>query len=100
MLSISREEIEDRIKFGKLIQYSEYNSVTLISETRIDHINRIAWLVVNGWGDSPVHIDFMDSDWILYDGNHRFSAAIIRNDDMIWSEVYGNAYEIRALYDT
>jgi hypothetical protein len=99
MPSISKEEIETRIKSGELISYPEYNSVSLIPETREDHINRIAWLVIHGWGDSSICIDFYDSEWVLFNGNHRFAAAIVRNDDMIWAEVYGSITDIRKLYN-
>lgn len=100
ILPISREEVQTRIHLGNLTPYREYNPVTLIPETKFDHINRIAWLVVNGWGDSAIAIDFNSNEWIIYDGNHRFAAAIIRNDQMIWAEVYGEARCIRALYET
>lgn len=102
MLPLTREEIESRIKRGVLLRYPEYNPVNLIPETREDHINRIAWLVVNGWGDNPISIDFnygkmFKPFWPLYDGAHRLCAAIIRNNDMIYCDVYGSHDEIKML---
>jgi len=58
------------------------------------HIERVAWLVVNGWED-PIEIDvgvaFLGCcpDWVVCDGNHRLAAAIYRGDKTILASCGG-----------
>jgi hypothetical protein len=52
------------------------------------HIQRIAYLIVNGWND-PIDLDVgvpclgCYIRWVVVDGNHRFFAAIVRGDNVI-----------------
>lgn len=94
---ISKAEIEARIALGKLYQHRAYSGFCL--EDRESHIERIAWLTLNGWGDSHICLDFTHG-WCLYDGNHRMSAAICRGDEMIWADVAGPWGCIHELYRT
>jgi hypothetical protein len=101
--SISVEMIEARIKLGGLKKVTDYDP--LIGCSIKDHIDSIAWYVVNGWGDSFITIDF--NLWnalcgigcLVTDGNHRYAAALIRGDQMIWADVYGSKEDIARLYD-
>lgn len=80
--TISREEVLAHIKSGELIKPPKYNSRK--PETKEQHINRIAWYVVHGWGDSVITINLnWYPDWIVTDGCHRTCAAIIRNEEFI-----------------
>jgi|SRR5579859_5128983 len=92
---ISNREIELKIARGPR-KFKPYNSK--YPESRQKHIERIAWLVKNGWGDSYITID-LNYDWIIYDGFHRLASAIYRGDEMIWAEVFGSKEEIQALYE-
>ena len=71
--------------------------------TKQDHINRIAWLVVNGWDDHIV-LDVgvpelnLCVQWPLVDGNHRFAAAIVRKDTVIECEIPGSEHHIQSLF--
>jgi hypothetical protein len=62
--------------------------------TRLDHMRRIAWFVVNGWRD-PIEIDFgvpcfgYEPTWPIIDGNHRLAAAILREDHSIVASCSG-----------
>ena len=68
--------------------------------TREDHIQRIAYLVVNGWKDS-IAIDVgapklgWNNSWIIIDGNHRLAAAFYKNDKYIAAEISGQVSEIK-----
>ncbi len=54
--------------------------------TRQNHIERIAYFVHNGWTDA-IQIDVgchaCHVAWPVNDGNHRYAAAIYKNDDFI-----------------
>lgn len=72
------------------------------TESRTDHINRIAYYVKFGWGDTPIFLLLKDDpSWgsPLMDGYHRSCAAIIRGDDMILAEVLGPRHLIREIYE-
>jgi hypothetical protein len=61
---------------------------------RAFHVQRVAWLVINGWNDSisvDVGIPCMgySPDWPILDGNHRFAAAVYRDDESILANVDG-----------
>jgi hypothetical protein len=62
--------------------------------THDQEVERIAYLVVNGWDDA-IEIDvgvpslLCHVDWIVLDGNHRLAAAIYRGDTMISASVGG-----------
>lgn len=61
---------------------------------RSRHIERIAYLVVNGW-NGPIEIDVgipvmgFSMEWPVQDGNHRLAAAIYRGDATIQASVGG-----------
>jgi hypothetical protein len=61
---------------------------------RQHHIRRVAYLVINGWHD-PIDIDVGVPSlgccvgWPIQDGNHRFYAAIIREDPFILAIISG-----------
>lgn len=69
--------------------------------TRDDHMKRIAWLIVHGWGDSWIEVDVgvpmlgYYPAWIIQDGNHRFIAAVLRGDRAIRAACSGQVSEIR-----
>ena len=52
---------------------------------RQQHVQRVAWLVVNGWDDA-ISVDVgvpslgYYVEWLVVDGNHRLAAAIYRGD--------------------
>lgn len=96
---ISFEEIKNYINSGAVAKPIEYD-YQYSYETKKDHINRIAWYVVNGWGDSYITIDFIyDKSWPIYDGHHRICAAMYRGDEMIWADVFGSKEQIKSLYE-
>ena len=51
------------------------------------HAERIAWFVENGW-EEPITVD-MRKLWPIVDGNHRFAAAIYRQDTHVRVEFIG-----------
>lgn len=59
------------------------------------HAERIAFFVKNGWKD-PIELDVgipflgYHADWMVYDGNHRFSAAIFMNKRFILANLSGD----------
>lgn len=63
--------------------------------TRDYHVKRIAWLVINGW-DDEIQIDVGvpelndHVEWPIMDGNHRFMAALIRQDEYIDAGLSGS----------
>lgn len=67
----------------------------LHDKSSIDHAQRIAYFVHNGWQD-PIVIDVgvptlgFNPDWIIWDGNHRLAAAIYRGDKFIEAEIGGD----------
>lgn len=97
---ILEKEVLDTIALGWVTK-PERDYDAWRKETRQEHVNRIAWYVKYGWGDSHITIDFtydIKSDGI-FDGNHRAAAAIIRGDEMIWADVYGSKDQIASLYE-
>lgn len=91
---ITREEIAEVCK-NPINPPDDYDGY--YGESRAEHINRIAWYVVHGWGDSSIEL-YMSYSWIIFDGNHRLAAAIYRGDEMIAANVYGTNKDIAALY--
>jgi hypothetical protein len=68
------------------------------------HVARIAWLVENGWAD-PIQIDVGCPSfpgwrpfWPITDGNHRFAAALYREDATIALEWGGEVARARTLF--
>jgi len=64
------------------------------------HAARVAYLVVNGWDDDPIDVDFgvpslgFRVGWPIINGNHRLAAAIIRGDKSIAAAVSGEVFMI------
>lgn len=64
--------------------------------SRRDHVARIAWFAIHGWSD-PISVDVGVPGlpgyrfvWIITDGNHRFAAALCREDETIAGEIGGS----------
>ena len=91
---ITHEEITEACK-NPTHPGQEYDAY--YGESRAEHINRIAWLVVHGWLNDPIEIHMGDA-WVIFDGNHRLAAAIYRGDEMINADVYGSKEKIAVLY--
>lgn len=89
---ISKEEI---LSCNFVEKVEEYDPLCL--ENRESHIKRIAFYVRNGWEDEPITVLCHPNIYPIYDGNHRFAAAIIRNDEFIMANVEGNRQEINKL---
>lgn len=66
------------------------------------HVKKIAFFVKHGWSD-PIEIDVGVPEFggyvshIIYDGNHRLSAAIIRSDKTIRANLGGSISEMKKL---
>jgi hypothetical protein len=104
---ITLEDIRQAITSGKLeaspARYEQLKLVPPIGCEPLDtpekhrryHIERIAYLAVNGWDDSidlDVGVPSMQCyvDWIVQDGNHRLAAALYRKDEVISAMVGGS----------
>lgn len=92
---ISHQEIEAAIKNAKhpVDDYDGY-----YGESRAEHINRIAWYVINGWGESSIELLMSSNGCTIVDGNHRVCSAIYRGDEMIQANVFGHKKHITLLY--
>ena len=72
--------------------------------TNAYHIQRIAYFVKNGWND-PISIDVgvpalgFAPFWIINDGNHRFAAAIYRDDPRITTVCAGSISLLKELLE-
>lgn len=92
---VTRDEIEKAIKESRTQEPDPeiYNEDLPCSRQK--HIERIAWLVVNDW-NKPINIDVgvpslgCYPSWLIKDGNHRFAAAIYREDEFIYAYVDGS----------
>jgi hypothetical protein len=98
---ISKAEINKEIKKDRFSNPDSNNN----DYKRIDHIIRIAWFVAKDKRRNPILVDFTlpppeskKIDWPIIDGNHRFAAAIVRNDPWIEAEVSGED-EVISLYE-
>lgn len=76
------------------------NDIVPYSINPLIHAARIAWFIIHGWND-PINIDVgvpslgCYPKWPLKDGNHRFAAAIIRDDHFILANMSGAVNEIQ-----
>lgn len=87
--SISFKEIGTHFTTKTLYRPKKY--CRLNPETKAQHINRIAWYIKRGWGQSTITANFnFFPGWCITDGTHRFSAAIIRGDEFICGNWEGN----------
>lgn len=76
---ITKQEVLDCIKQNKLMHPDRVlKGNNFIPCTRQQHIERIAWLVLNV-KDDPITLNIKAPHPII-DGNHRLAAAIIRGD--------------------
>lgn len=101
--SLSIDGIKAAIADGFFLAtpYSEWKYTA--AWTVEQHIARIAYLCVHGWTDAieiDVGIPSMGChvDWMITDGNHRFAAAIVREDEYILSSLAGCCATMRKLF--
>lgn len=99
---ITKEEVLQCLKEGKaeLIHTPEWTVVTIdkkisVKKARENHIKKVAYFVLNEMRE-PIGLDvgvpemgFL-SDYFIEDGNHRFAAAIIREDKIIKATLSGS----------
>jgi hypothetical protein len=108
---ITRLEVEVAIRRSNL-QAKPYRAKPKLTDvqlagifTRAWHVQRVAYLVVNGWED-PIHIDvgvpefspLLAGHWYVPDGNHRVAAAIYRGDSTILAKVDGSLRKAGILF--
>lgn len=95
------KEINSKISYEEILNSKEieiskeYDALNPI--TREQHIAKIAHFVKNGWNDEPITIVFNKDLYPIYDGNHRFCAAILRNDDYVFANVEGSREMIKKI---
>jgi hypothetical protein len=103
--TITQEEVQSAITnllLAPKMKDSDFEQLTF-EERRKYHIERIAFLVVNGWNDA-ISIDvgvpqlWSYPNWIVTDGNHRFAAAIFRKEEWILATVDGSIEYARELF--
>lgn len=74
-----------------------------VPQTRIEHLERIAYLVKHRWKDA-IEIDVgvpalgCHVDWMVQDGNHRLAAAIYRYDEYIVAGLSGDLNYAKDLF--
>lgn len=69
--------------------------------TREYHIARIAWLGKHGWeegGEHAIELHLGEEGVYLFDGNHRFSAALVFHDSITF-DFYGDEEEFAKILD-
>lgn len=86
-----------KINLQNTTKPKNYNS--LHYETDLEHLNRISYYIKNGWGDAPIHLILRPNTYPIWDGIHRFCAAILRSDEMILANVEGEKSRISKLYE-
>lgn len=98
---ITEEEITSAIENNQLIHPDSPKKMYLNfwdESTREEHIQRIAWLVVNYNENFPIEIDFgipeLGAYFAFIDGNHRMAAAIYRKEKYIRVSASGSEKEI------
>lgn len=98
---IHPDEVEEAVKEDRL-QSSPWDPSIPKKRERQYHIERVAYFVVHGWTD-PIDIDVgvpslgCYISWMILDGNHRFYAAVIRNDLSILSTLSGDLNHAREI---
>lgn len=97
---ITIEEIQTAINEKRFISPETPKKMFLIwdESTREEHIERIAWLVVNFDENFPIQIEFGIPGicgFELSDGNHRLAAALFLKRPYINSESSGAESEIK-----
>lgn len=95
---LSKTEIKKQLLWNTIHPDDAYNK-----NSRQDHIERIAWFVINSW-TKPIDIDVgvpslgCYPKWLIQDGNHRFAAAIIRGDKTIEATMSGSINLIKEMF--
>lgn len=93
---VTKEEIET------LVQKGDVAAPEVAPMSRLMHMRKIAWFVVNGWR-YPIDVDIgipsmgYRPSWGITDGNHRFVAALVRGDQAISASFSGQVSEIARL---
>lgn len=91
---ITREEVGAAIMDGAYLKANQPYEDVHEYASRDYHIQRVAYLAINGWADHIV-VDLgipafgLHVTWPIQDGNHRFAAAIFRGDKSIFASVGG-----------
>jgi hypothetical protein len=99
---LTTEEIETAVERGDLQPPDSDRYCVDQPCSRQKHIERIAWLVVNGW-NQPLNMDVgvvgmaLEPTWFVTDGNHRFAAAIVRGDDFVYAYIQGDMGRLQEL---
>lgn len=65
------------------------------------HIARIAWLGTHGWevgGEYGVELHLNENGVYLFDGNHRFSAALVFHENVTF-DFYGDEQEFNLILE-
>ena len=94
---INVDEVKKAVREGRMLGYDDAGI-----GSRKHHIERVAYLVIHGW-DDPIEVDVgvpslgNYSDWPILDGNHRFLAAIVREDRHIKVDASGEVKLINQL---
>ena len=111
MLSISVNKLKDIVNpldnppWCEPISEKEINSCLnpcyikhnpLVKESKEKHIERIAFLAKH-WNDEPIILTLYDNVYPIYDGNHRFCAAIYLKKEFIFAQVEGNIEKIKQI---
>lgn len=75
-------------------KYTEYNPLN--KESHLAHIQRIVYFIKN-WTDEPITLTFYKNIYPIYDGCHRFAAAIYLNKEFIFAQVEGDKKLIKQI---
>lgn len=101
--AITEKEVKDCIDKGQedlietplaLESIFKHGKILDPIESKQNHIKKIAYFVKNGF-DNPISLDVgvpsmgCNVDYMIEDGNHRFAAAIIREDKFIKCHIMG-----------
>lgn len=79
---ITKTEVKEAVVCNRLLNPKDVpKGMKYKPCTRKQHIERVAWLVVNGF-DEPITVK-MSATHPIIDGNHRLAAAIIRGESTI-----------------
>lgn len=93
-IKISYKDVRNALNENKTLSSPYSASLDTPKWTKRNHIERIAYLVLN-FDHSPIEIDVgvpslgCCPEWIVEDGNHRLAAAIFRGDDSILATCSG-----------
>ncbi len=108
--SIKKEDVLECLKAGQSeltvtplwTDISFGRSKITPEENRIRHIQKIAWFVQNGFAD-PISLEVgcaglgVAPGHLIEDGNHRFAAAILRQDKVISAKIGGGIEDAKRM---